>query len=76
MPEPHREIYSTATLCIVVLSTIVCGGMTEPFLKKLGLGDGNFAAAGIDDDIEAVNDSAATVNKESSEIPLVWYLSS
>lgn len=37
MPGEHRDTYISTTLCIVIFTTIVCGGLTEPMLDKMGM---------------------------------------
>jgi len=32
MPGPHREVYTTATLTICIITTVFCGGFTERML--------------------------------------------
>jgi hypothetical protein len=34
---PNRDLYTTTTLCICILTTCVCGGLTEPVLDKMGM---------------------------------------
>ncbi|DAZ95879.1 TPA: hypothetical protein N0F65_009081, partial [Lagenidium giganteum] len=33
MPGPNQDLYVTTTLSVVMFTTIVCGGLTEPLLK-------------------------------------------
>ena len=33
MPGPHKDVYETTTLSIVIFTTVVCGGLTEPMLQ-------------------------------------------
>ena len=37
MPGEHKDLYISTTLAIVVFTTIVCGGLTEPFMNKMGM---------------------------------------
>eukprot|EP00639_Heterosigma_akashiwo_P037293 CAMPEP_0194713292 /NCGR_PEP_ID=MMETSP0296-20130528/5195_1 /TAXON_ID=39354 /ORGANISM="Heterosigma akashiwo, Strain CCMP2393" /LENGTH=89 /DNA_ID=CAMNT_0039611999 /DNA_START=502 /DNA_END=767 /DNA_ORIENTATION=- len=37
MPGPHAELYTTTTLSVVIFTTVVCGGLTEPALDRLGM---------------------------------------
>uniref|UniRef100_A0A7S1TVF8 Sodium/hydrogen exchanger n=1 Tax=Phaeomonas parva TaxID=124430 RepID=A0A7S1TVF8_9STRA len=37
MPADHRDLYTTTTLSIVLFTTVVCGGLTEPLLGKMGM---------------------------------------
>ncbi|ETW09013.1 sodium/hydrogen exchanger 3 [Aphanomyces invadans] len=37
MPGANRDLYTTTTLSVVIFTTIVCGGLTEPLLKKTKL---------------------------------------
>merc|ERR1712091_37040 len=37
MPGPHKDIYETTTLSIVIFTTVVCGGLTEPMLRHAGM---------------------------------------
>jgi len=35
MPGKHSEVYATTTLSIVVFTTVICGGLTEPILSRM-----------------------------------------
>jgi len=37
MPGEHRDLYSSTTLFIVIFTTVVCGGLTEPMLNHMGM---------------------------------------
>lgn len=37
MPEDHRDLYASTTLSIVLFTTVVCGGLTEPLLTRMGM---------------------------------------
>jgi len=37
LPGEHRDVYISTTLGIVIFTTIVCGGLTEPMLAKMGM---------------------------------------
>ena len=37
MPGPHKDVYETTTLSIVMFTTLVCGGLTEPVLRYTGM---------------------------------------
>lgn len=37
MPIEHRGVYVSTTLMIVIFTTIICGGLTEPMLSKMGM---------------------------------------
>ncbi|KAJ8614118.1 hypothetical protein CTAYLR_004650 [Chrysophaeum taylorii] len=37
MPGRHKDAYETTTLSIVVFTTVVCGGLTEPMLRYAGM---------------------------------------
>lgn len=37
MPGEHRDLYVSTTLFIVVFTTVVCGGLTEPMLSRMGM---------------------------------------
>lgn len=37
MPGPRRDLYTTTTLSIVIFTTVVCGGLTETMLSKVGM---------------------------------------
>eukprot|EP01038_Epipyxis_sp_PR26KG_P007944 gene7944-10779_t len=37
MPGDHKDLYISTTLSIVIFTTIVCGGLTEPFMKRMGM---------------------------------------
>lgn len=52
MPLQHRDLYVSTTLSVVVFTTVVFGGLTEPILTKMGMrqvdivGDGSLHALG------------------------------
>ena len=37
MPGEHRDLYISTTLSIVIFTTVVCGGLTEPMLNRMGM---------------------------------------
>lgn len=37
MPIEHRSVYVSTTLMIVIFTTIICGGLTEPMLSRMGM---------------------------------------
>ena len=37
MPAEHKELYVSTTLAIVISTTLICGGLTEPMLTKMGM---------------------------------------
>jgi hypothetical protein len=37
MPLEHRQLYVSTTLLLVIFTTIICGGLTEPMLSKMGM---------------------------------------
>ena len=37
MPGEHKDLYISTTLSVVIFTTIVCGGLTEPFMNKMGM---------------------------------------
>ena len=37
MPGEHREMYVSTTLSIVIFTTVICGGLTEPLLTRMGM---------------------------------------
>lgn len=37
MPGEHKDLYTSTTLLIVVFTTVVCGGLTEPMLDLMGM---------------------------------------
>ena len=37
MPGAHKEVYETTTLSVVIFTTVVCGGLTEPLLSRMGM---------------------------------------
>lgn len=37
MPRSHRDLYATTTLCVVIFTTVVCGGLTEPLLEAVDM---------------------------------------
>lgn len=40
MPREHRGVYVSTTLLIVIFTTIICGGLTEPMLSQMGMRTG------------------------------------
>jgi len=52
MPGPHKDVYETTTLSVVVFTTVVCGGLTEPILRKAGMKRAHGEASLDDDDAE------------------------
>ena len=51
MPGPHKDVYETTTLSIVIFTTVVCGGLTEPMLRHAGMKRGTDAVSDGDDDL-------------------------
>ena len=37
MPGEHRSLFKSTTLGIIVFTTMVCGGLTEPILTAAGM---------------------------------------
>jgi len=37
MPGPNRETYVAVTLSLCIFTTVVCGGLTETMLSKMGM---------------------------------------
>ncbi len=37
MPGEHKDLYISTTLSIVIFTTVVCGGLTEPMLSRMGM---------------------------------------
>lgn len=37
MPGERADVYTTTTLCICIATTLVCGGLTEPVLERMGM---------------------------------------
>ena len=37
MPGEHRGLFKSTTLGIIVFTTLVCGGLTEPILTAAGM---------------------------------------
>jgi sodium/hydrogen exchanger 8 len=33
MPIANRDVYVTTTLSVVIFTTVICGGLTEPVLN-------------------------------------------
>jgi sodium/hydrogen exchanger 8 len=48
MPREHRSIYVSTTLLIVIFTTVVCGGLTEPMLTSMGMRTGKNDASDSD----------------------------
>lgn len=40
MPKEHRSVYVSTTLMIVIFTTLICGGLTEPMLTHMGMRTG------------------------------------
>ena len=53
MPGPHKDVYETTTLSIVIFTTLVCGGLTEPVIRLNGMKRTHGEADGDDDDAAA-----------------------
>ena len=47
----HKDVYETTTLSIVIFTTVVCGGLTEPMLRHAGMKRGTDAVSDGDDDL-------------------------
>jgi len=54
MPGPHKDIYETTTLSIVIFTTVVCGGLTEPMLRHAGMKRAHGEPSPLDDDDDQV----------------------
>lgn len=76
MPTTNASTVETTTMTIVVLTSLVCGGLTEPLLSSLGLkrgiaggGGGSAAAAGVTADAAsgAVKDDDDAADTESDD---------
>jgi sodium/hydrogen exchanger 8 len=37
MPGDNRDLYTCATLSVIIFTTVICGGLTEPVLLKMGM---------------------------------------
>eukprot|EP00607_Mallomonas_marina_P010304 CAMPEP_0182418364 /NCGR_PEP_ID=MMETSP1167-20130531/2816_1 /TAXON_ID=2988 /ORGANISM="Mallomonas Sp, Strain CCMP3275" /LENGTH=198 /DNA_ID=CAMNT_0024592535 /DNA_START=805 /DNA_END=1401 /DNA_ORIENTATION=- len=37
MGHENRDLYVSTTLCIIIFTTIFCGGLTEPVLSRMGM---------------------------------------
>lgn len=37
LPAEHKDVYVSTTLGIVIFTTLVCGGLTEPILNRTGM---------------------------------------
>jgi NhaP-type Na+/H+ and K+/H+ antiporter len=37
MPGPRADLYTTTTLCVCIVTTVVCGGLTEPILERMSM---------------------------------------
>jgi sodium/hydrogen exchanger 8 len=37
LPREHKEVYVSTTLAVVIFTTVVCGGLTEPMLSRMGM---------------------------------------
>jgi len=61
MPGPHKDVYETTTLSIVIFTTIICGGLTEPMLRYNGMkrAHGETAADDDGDDAEKPSNPSA-----------------
>jgi len=63
MPGPHKDVYETTTLSVVIFTTVVCGGLTEPMLRHMGMKKSEPEEQLHDDD-----DAAAPLNPQSFEL--------
>ena len=62
-PGPHKEIYSTATLTICIVTTVFCGGFTERILTVFGMREQstpNLGSRDTDFDDEPLNLTSLT----------------
>ena len=37
MPGENKKLYISTTLYVVIFTTIVCGGLTEPIMNRMGM---------------------------------------
>lgn len=37
MPGPNKAMYESTTLGVVIFTTVICGGLTEPVLRHMGM---------------------------------------
>lgn len=56
LPNEHKDVYISTTLAIVIFTTIVCGGLTEPMLNRMEMRT----------TMRASSASIATINASSS----------
>lgn len=54
LPAEHKDVYVSTTLGIVIFTTLVCGGLTEPMLNRTGM---RTAADKDDADVSTRGDS-------------------
>ncbi len=56
MPGEHKDLYVSTTLSVVIFTTVVCGGLTEPMLSKMDMrhttSSSSSSAATTDSDAE------------------------
>ncbi|GAB5037832.1 sodium hydrogen exchanger 3, partial [Nannochloropsis oceanica] len=69
MPGPHKDVYTTTTLCICILTTFVCGGLTEPMLETLGMKikPGTTSCTDLEMPIAHYNESRASPRGEGGD---------
>jgi hypothetical protein len=69
MPAENRDLYVSTTLSIVVFTTFVCGGMTEPVLKKMDMREGH-ESSGLHSNNNSSNSSSNnnTSNRSSRDL--------
>lgn len=77
MPRGNRDLYATTTLCVVIFTTIVCGGLTEPILEAAGMKTEVALPAKLSrEEDESDSDSAeelTPLTKGGSNIHALWW---
>jgi hypothetical protein len=67
MPIEHRQLYVSTTLVIVIFTTVICGGLTEPILSKMGMrGTGEVVDDEDDDEGEDSANESLSNSADSS----------
>ncbi|RLO12563.1 hypothetical protein DYB28_010061, partial [Aphanomyces astaci] len=76
MPGTNRDLYTTTTLSVVIFTTIVCGGLTEPLLKQTKLKAAASDHPALPDGIAAPSSSMRlrqlSVESEISYVESFW----
>jgi sodium/hydrogen exchanger 8 len=64
MPGENRDLYTCTTLSVIIFTTVICGGLTEPMLNKMGM---KVVDDGDGEELDGSNNSDAPLNKGLSK---------